>query len=132
MNRKRILVVEPGDGTDWRTEPLLDQEAYAVEVLRTGASALSRVQQGPWVDAVLLNLGVADIELEWIGKLRHAKPSLKIIALMPNDEADHVVTAVRMGASVCAWKPCDSQTLHRTIEKCLKVQETVPTSERPG
>jgi DNA-binding NtrC family response regulator len=65
MNHKHILVVEPGTGTDWQTEPLLDQEVYAVEILRTGDSALSRLQQGPWVDAVLLDLGVADIELPY-------------------------------------------------------------------
>ena len=132
MDRKRILVVERGAGIDWQTEPLLDQEAYAVEILRTGDSALRRLDRAPSPDAVLLNMGATEIGLDCIGKLRSAKPFLKIIALMPNNEAEQVVSAVRMGANVCAWKPCDGQTLHRTIEKCLKTNGVVPVSERLG
>ena len=98
MNRKRKLIVEAGDGTDWRTEPLLDQEAYTVEVLRTGASALSRLQQGDWVDAVLLNLGkLAKIEQivatawEYLRRRRTVRPSLHFIR---QQEAAHPGGAV--------------------------------------
>lgn len=132
MNRKRILVVEQDAATDWRTEPLLDPETYAVEILRTGDSALSRLERAPSPDAVLLNVGVAEIGLDCIGELRRAKPFLKIIVLMPGNEAEQVVTAVKMGADLCAWKPCDGQTLHRTIESCLEAGGSMPVSERPG
>ena len=132
MSCKRILVVERGAGTDCRTEPLLDQKAYAVEILPTRDSALRRLRRGPSLDAVLLNMGGADIGLECIEELRHAQPSLKIIALMPSDEPKQIATATRMGANACVWKPCDGHTLHRTIEKCLTADDAAPVTERRG
>src|SRR5437899_5267345 len=132
MDRLRILIVEEGLETTWRTQSLLEGSIYDTEVVKGCEDACMRLQRKPLLHAVLLNIASADTKsLVFIADFRRIRPFLKVIVLLPSDHANQVVKAVRLGADTCVWKPCDSNTLHRTLQECLVPVPEASVLERP-
>ena len=133
MKRHRILIVETGPESTWKTCTLLEDSTYDVEVLNSRDEACARLRRAPLVDAALLHVGDADtVGLSFIASFREILPSLRIIVVLPSNHADQLVKAVRLGADTCLWKPFEVETLQDALQDCLPVAcEATPAPESP-
>ena len=82
-----------------------------------------RLGQPPCADVAILNIEGIACGLDRIASIRRAWPLQKIIALLPEGSESLRANAMRMGADVCAWKPCDDHTLNELIRNCLEEQD---------
>ena len=120
MKRKRLLVFEGGPEAKWQSRKLLNPELYDVEFIGSRDLALQRIQRQPVPDAVVLTVQRGGSDMDCVALFRQAGPSSRIIVLLPENQADLVVKAVRMGADACLWNSDDQQALlHGALEECL-------------
>ena len=120
MKRKRLLVFEGGPEAKWQSRKSLNPELYDVEFIGSRDLALQRIQRQPVPDAVVLTIQRGGSDMDCVALFRQAGPSSKIITLLPENQADLVVKAVRMGADACLWNSDDQQALlHGALEECL-------------
>ena len=111
----------------------MDPSIHDIESSQDYKSALTRIRRPPVPDIVLVSVQEIEESASYIAGLRRAQPFLRILALLPHNNADALVTAVRMGADVCAWKPIDQRTLRDAVVKCMApVSGAPPATERPG
>lgn len=136
MAYNRILVVEDSASPGWLSWPRMNHAPYDVEILAYDDSVLERVRRAPLPDIVILNIEDIEIGVDFISRLRRIKPQLKVIALLPEGDYDIELASLQTGANICAWKPCDDQTLNNAIERCLagesETSELETVLERPG
>lgn len=100
-----LLLVEDDDAI---AAPLcrgLALEAFEVEHVTTGQAAIDRIEDGPPPDAVLLDLGLPDIDgLEVCRRLRE-RSSVPIIVLTARGEEMDRVVGLELGADDYVVKP---------------------------
>jgi DNA-binding NtrC family response regulator len=140
MTQNRILVIEDGPqsaGLNWARTYC---SAYDIETLFGDEAIRERLEKTPFPDVAVLNIEALKGGLERITCIRRAWPSQKIIVLLPQGNEETRTDALLMGADLCAWKPCDDQTLNSLIHQCLKnagagaasLEESFPDKEELG
>ena len=126
MNQShRVLVVDDDPGMLRYLGTLLEVDSYAVEAVRNGHEAITRMEHSPCPDLVLLDLLMPQMDgLETLACLRRMQPKLPVIMLTCEDSARRAVQAMRLGARDYLTKPFRREELQLALKGCLSTQPT--------
>lgn len=129
----RILVVddEPGLRTYMRT--LLETDNYRVETANNGTEALTRMQQSPSPDVILLDVLMPDGSgLDVLARIKSMRPQQKVIMISCISETRKVAQAMRLGALDYLTKPFQKAELEEVLRLCVGQQsESSPDCADP-
>lgn len=127
MNRQRLLIVE--DDSEMRNVIALSLRAhgYDVSLVGTGMDALDEVQSRT-PDAVILDLGLPDIDGFMVTTRIRRKYELPIIVLSARGEEQQQIRALDSGANDYVVKPFREGELMARIRAALR--RPIPLDER--
>ena len=130
-NAARILLVDDEIAIQRTTGPLLRSRGYDVEVVGTGADALTAVQlRAP--DLIVLDLGLPDIDGTEVCRRIRAQSAAPIIILSARGAEADKVAALDLGADDYVTKPFGPEELLARIRVALRrVFSTAETPSRP-
>ncbi len=127
MNRSTLLVVEDDAEMRGVVSFALRSYGYDVQEAATGAEALSQIQtRAP--DAVILDLGLPDIDGFVVTACIRQEHDFPIIVLSARSEEQHQVRALDSGANDYVTKPFREGELMARIRAALR--RPVPALER--
>ena len=105
-NPVRVLIVDDEPEKLGYVRALLEAHACTVEVESSGAQALARVKRDPVPDLVLLDLMMPGQDgIATLGKLRRARPALRVVMLSNLNDTRKAVEAAQLGAADYLTKP---------------------------
>jgi DNA-binding response OmpR family regulator len=124
--RPRLLVVDDDFAITSTFEAILRSEGYDVVAAQDGRQALELVRQAPF-DLVLLDLPLPDID-GWtiLQQLREIRPSLQVVILCADVDAEGTIEAFRLGAVDVLLKPPDVDKLLRFVDDLTRREEDEP------
>jgi two-component system NtrC family response regulator len=123
-NDKALLIVEDDPGLQTQLKWCLS--AYDVVVVEDRASALAEVKRRK-PPVITLDLGLppdpanASEGLAALKEILAVMPETKIIVVTGNDDHEHAVSAVAMGAYDFYEKPVDPSTLSLIVERAFRL-----------
>jgi two-component system KDP operon response regulator KdpE len=124
----RILLVDDEPSIQRAVAPLLRSRGYDVEVVGTGAAALSAVADRP-PQLVVLDLGLPDLDgIEVCSRIRKTT-SVPIIVLSARDAETGKVRALDLGADDYVTKPFGPEELLARIRVALRRMNAEPAAE---
>jgi two-component system OmpR family response regulator/two-component system response regulator QseB len=116
----RILLVEDDVSLGQGICIALRREAFAVDWVRDGASALAAINDGG-VDLVLLDLGLPRVDgIEVIRQVRAQDSDVPILVLSARERAADRTLGLDVGADDYLGKPFDTAELHARIRALLR------------
>lgn len=116
----RILLVEDDLSLGQGIGTALRREAFAVDWVRDGASALLAINDGG-VDLVLLDLGLPRVDgIEVIRQVRASGSDVPILVLSARERAADRTLGLDVGADDYLGKPFDTGELHARIRALLR------------
>ena len=116
-----ILVVDDEPSMLRYMETLLEADSYQVELRRSGAEALERVQHDPQPDLVLLDLIMPEMDgMQTLERLHQVRPNLKVVMLTCSSDPRKAVQALRLGAQDYLTKPVQKSELDVALHSCLR------------
>lgn len=102
----RVLIVDDEPEKLGYVRALLEAHACTVEVEPNGSQALARVKRDPVPDLVLLDLMMPGQDgIATLGKLRRARPALRVVMLSNLNDTRKAVEAAQLGAADYLTKP---------------------------
>ncbi len=120
-----MLVVEDEPAVCEAIESVLTAAAYRVVTAGSGAAAL-RCLDEQWADAVVLDLGLPDMDgLELLVEMVALDDAPSVVVLTGRDDLLTVVEAMRRGAENFLVKPVDAATLTQAVEKAVRQRRLV-------
>jgi len=123
----RILLVEDDVSLGQGICIALRREAFAVDWVRDGASALAAINDGG-VDLVLLDLGLPRVDgIEVIRQVRAQDSDVPILVLSARERAADRTLGLDVGADDYLGKPFDTAELHARIRALLRRTPAVPS-----
>jgi DNA-binding NtrC family response regulator len=122
MTRPRqILVTDDESNIRKFLAKSLEREGYEARTAATGKEALGALEKER-PDLLVLDVQLPDANgMEILADLRRRDPDLPIIIITAYGEIKMAVEAIQAGASDFVVKPFDFDTLHRSIDKALKI-----------
>lgn len=110
-----ILVVDDEPDIVLVLGEFLAKEGFRVYTANRGEQAVEKVKEFP-VDLVLLDLAMPGMDgIEALKKIKEIKPGINVIMITAYHDAEKVVSAFRMGAYDCIFKPFDLKYLRTAI-----------------
>ena len=121
--RPRLLVVDDDSGITSTFEAILRSEGYDVVTAQDGREALELVRQVPF-DLVLLDLLLPGIDgLTLLQHIRDIRPSVRVVILCADVDAEGTIEAFRLGAVDVLLKPPDVDKLLRFLDQLTRPRE---------
>ncbi len=117
----RVGVVDDEPAMRRALRARLEKEGYLVTEFESGAAIVK--QGGAGLDALCLDLGLADDDLsgmEVIPHLRTSDPDLPIIVVTGQSDLESVIQAMRAGAWDFVTKPVDSDRLKLAVRRAIE------------
>jgi two-component system response regulator AtoC len=115
-----ILVVDDDPAILRFMKDVLELEGYLVSTAVSGLDALKKVQDGPKLDLVFLDLVMPGLDgIEVLQQLRVIDPRLKVAFLSCASDTHKVAEAIRLGAQDYLTKPLVWHEMNRVIRRCL-------------
>ncbi len=112
----RVLIVDDEPEKLGYVRALLEAHACTIEVESSGAQALARVKHGPVPDLVLLDVMMPGQDgIATLGKLRRARPGLKVVMLSNLNDTRKAVEAAQLGAADYLTKPLKEADLRSLL-----------------
>ena len=122
----KLLVVDDEQHIRFFLERLLQQDGYAVTAVANGEAALALIKEQEF-DLVLLDVmmpGIGGVEV--MTQLHAQWPKTVVILLTAYAALETAVEALRHGAHDYLFKPCEADTLRKSIHEGLqKRQQTL-------
>ena len=116
---ERILVVEDDEVLSRFLHRLLGAEGFAVEIVHTGADALSYLK--PDISLLMLDLNLPGLDgIAVLQELRPRFPKLPILVLTGRSRAESTVLALENGADDCLTKPFSYLELLARVRALLR------------
>ena len=119
----KILVVDDEEHIRFFLERLLQREGYEVTAVVSGEAALAQIDVQEF-DLALLDVMMPGISgLDVLTKLREKWPQTAVILLTAHASLDTAVTALRQDAHDYLFKPCDAETLRKSVRAGLQKRQ---------
>lgn len=115
----RILVVDDEPQIQRFLRPALQTAGYVVEPVATGQACLKAVSIRP-PDAVLLDLGLPDIDGQDVLRRLRAVSRIPVIVVSARDRVDEKIQALDAGADDYVEKPFDLRELLARLRAALR------------
>ena len=129
--RQSILIVDNDPDIGIALSDLLTNQGYEVEVVDSGNGAIDVVKKSQQFAAVLLDMGLPDIDgLEVLKALVEIDTSLPVIALTAFCETEKTVGALECGAFAYLKKPYNKEELKTTLLRAIAVKDLAAKAER--
>lgn len=114
-----ILVVDDDQAIREVLADFLTGQGFEVIGAAGGLEALTRIEAKPPA-LILLDIRMPGMDgLETLRRIHEVSPTLPVLMITGNDDADTVQEALRLGAHDCLSKPFDFGYLERAIHKVL-------------
>lgn len=121
MNEQNtILIVEDDEQLSRMLQSILTQAGYAVASARSGAGALQQLIQQE-VDAILLDLGLPDMDGKEVMRQANAVSSAPVIVISARGSEREKIAALDMGANDYVAKPFDAGELLARLRVALRL-----------
>lgn len=122
MTEKRDMLIVDGDmNFATRLADQLGARGLKVTIAATAAETVSRLQERPLTDIVLLDIGLPDKSgMDLIHEINEIDSSLPIIMVTDDTELDTAIEAIRRGAYDYVVKPIDFEPFWLRIEKAIE------------
>jgi len=122
--QQSILVVDDDPDIGIALNDLLTSEGFDVEVVDTGNGALTAVKESHEFAAVLLDMGLPDIDgLTVLKNLVEWDSKLPIIVITAFSETEKTVGALEQGAFAYVRKPYNKDELKTTVRRAIAVKD---------
>ena len=129
--KKCILVVDSDPDIGIALEDLLTSEGYEVAVVDKGSQAINFIKEPKKYSAVLLDMGLPDMEgLTVLKTLVELDSTLPIISLTAYGETEKTVGALELGAFAYLKKPYNKEELKTTLIRAIAVKDLTAKAER--
>ena len=129
--QQSILVVDNDPDIGIALKDLLTSQGYHVSLVETGSGAISAVKEPKRFSAVLLDMGLPDVEgLSVLKTLIELDANLPVIALTAYGETEKTVGALEMGAFAYLKKPYNKEELKTTLVRAIAVKDLTVKAER--
>jgi two-component system KDP operon response regulator KdpE len=115
----RILLVDDEVSIQRAVAPLMRSRGYEVDVVGTGADALTHLEQRP-PDLIVLDLGLPDIEGAEVCRRIRSISTVPIIVLSARGGESDKVSALDLGADDYVTKPFSPEELLARIRVALR------------
>lgn len=120
LAKPNILVVDDEPGMLTYTRTLLEMSNYSVETLASGEEAIKRVQSGPGVDLMLLDVSMPKMDgFQTLQSCKMLHPDQRIVMLSCISDTNKVVQAIKLGALDYVTKPFYKAELDAVLNRCL-------------
>lgn len=119
----KILVADDEQHIRFFLERLLQREGYEVTAVASGEAALAQIEAQEF-DLALLDVmmpGASGVEV--LTELHHKWPQTAVILLTAHASLDTAVTALRHDAHDYLFKPCDADTLRKSVREGLQKRQ---------
>ena len=127
--RQNILVVDDEPAILNYTRTLLEMDNYAVETVTSGEEAVRRVQTGPPVDLMLLDMAMPRMDgLQTMQACKKLRPQQRIVICSCLSDTSSVVKAIKMGALDYMTKPLYKAELDAVLKRSLATHADVPAA----
>jgi DNA-binding NtrC family response regulator len=132
--RGRIVVVDDEANAATALTSLLSEDGYSVRCANEARQGLALIEAEP-PDIVLTDLRMPGMDgLEFLGKLKHARPEVMVIVMTAYGTVKTAVQAMKLGAEDYLAKPIDVEELEVIVQRALERKElrdeTVALRER--
>lgn len=117
----KVGIVEDEPGIRRMLRVRLEREGYAVEEFERGADAVKHGGEG--LDALTLDIGLGQDDLDGLGVLPHLRasaPDLPIIMVTGQSDLESVIGAMRAGAYDFVTKPVDAGRLLLALRRAIE------------
>ncbi len=119
-----VLIVDDQQGLRESLRSLLNSRGYGAEVAAGGCAALTRLDQAPTPDIVLLDLVMPDMSgLDVISAICERKLETRIVVLSGETSFDYVKQALTRGAVDFLRKPYEPEELCSTLARVRQALE---------
>ena len=126
-----LLVVEDDERLSRALRRLLEEDRHVVDVAADGETGLAIAEDGPGIDAVILDIGLPDISgLEVARRLRRSRAEVAILMLTARDTVGDRVTGLDAGADDYLVKPFAYEELAARL-RALSRRSTGPRRPTP-
>ena len=126
-----ILVVDSDPDVGIALQDLLLSQGYDVILAETGSGAISAVQEPKTYAAVLLDMGLQDVDgLSVLQQITELDSTLPVIALTAYGETEKTVGALERGAFAYLKKPYNKEELKTTLLRAIAVKNLTAKAER--
>ncbi len=121
-----ILIVDDEQNIRFFLSRLLQRDGYSVTEVSSGESALAEINKQEF-DLVMLDVMMPGISgMEVMTRLHQKWPDTIVILLTAHAALETAVEALRHGAHDYLFKPCEAETLRKSVrEGLLKRQQTM-------
>ncbi len=131
--KQNILVVDDEPSMLNYTRTLLEVDNYAVETATSGEEAVRRVQSGPPVDLMLLDMAMPRMDgLQTIQECKKIRPQQRIVICSCISDTNSVVQAIKLGALDYMTKPIYKAELDAMLKRSLAVETDAAVSPSAG
>jgi len=129
--RQSILLVDADPDIGMALKDLLVSQGYDVAVVDTGSEALTAIKKPKKYSAVLLDMGLQDVEgLSVLKTMIESDASLPVIVLTAYAETEKTVGALELGAFAYLKKPYSKEEVKTTVKRAIAVKDLTAKAER--
>lgn len=126
-----ILIVEDDEQLQRMLQSVLSQSGYLVVGAKTGVGALEQLQRRK-VDAILLDLGLPDIDGKEVIRQAHAVSDAPVVVISARGSEREKIAALDMGANDYVAKPFDAGELLARLRVALRLSRRGETAVAPA
>ncbi len=119
MDKHRILIVDDSP-SELRILMETLKYKYAIVVATSGHQAINMIKDDPFIELVLLDIMMPDINgYEVCKQLLKMSPQLPIVFVSSNDSTEEILTGFDVGGVDYLTKPIDTNVVSRKVEVIL-------------
>lgn len=122
MTRKRVMIVEDDADVRGLLRIYLEHRTYDCEPLGSAAQCLSRLEQAPPPDLILLDQELPDLDgtaLTGLIRAREAWRHVPIVLITGVKLEPRVADALEAGVDACLYKPFSPRVLLAKVEDLI-------------
>ncbi|MEK7316255.1 MAG: sigma-54 dependent transcriptional regulator [Candidatus Eisenbacteria bacterium] len=119
-----VLVVEDDEAMRETCVLLLGRAGYFVEAVDNGEAAIARVQTGPPVHIVVVDVRLPKKDgLSVLSAIRLTHPEVSVVIMTGHATIENAIQAMKLGASDYVVKPFEREEFLKVIEHQVRVRE---------